>query len=250
MAAGADGTSFLIMKTIGSFLIVGVLLVTQSLEAGERGGGVGFGVPAPRAPSSASHVTSAPIVQPAVVPHPASTFRPSYSPTVQAPQTLPSARTYVSRSTTIGSQQSDTARSTTTQSVQSGNARASNLQAVRRDPHQAHDRTWWRQHYPRIVLFGGGYYYWDAGYWYPCWGYDPNYSYDDDGPIYAYGNLLPDQVISNVQVELQQQGYYAGPINGSLDAATRAAIANYQRDRGLVVTATVDQPTVQSLGLA
>jgi peptidoglycan hydrolase-like protein with peptidoglycan-binding domain len=99
----------------------------------------------------------------------------------------------------------------------------------------------------RVVL--GGYYYWDGGYWYPALGYDPNSFYDHDGPIYSYGNLLPDQIITNVQTALQQQGYYFGQINGSLDPATRAAIANYQRDYGLLVTATVDQPTVESLGL-
>jgi len=43
--------------------------------------------------------------------------------------------------------------------------------------------------------------------------------------------LLPDQIIANVQTALQQDGYYLGPINGSLDSATRAAIANYQRDQ-------------------
>jgi hypothetical protein len=75
-------------------------------------------------------------------------------------------------------------------------------------------------------------------------------SYDYDGPIYVYGNLLPDQVITNVQTQLQQDGYYFGPITGSIDPSTRAAIANYQVDHGLVVTATVDQPTVESLGLA
>ena len=85
---------------------------------------------------------------------------------------------------------------------------------------------------------------------YPALGYDPNYSYAYDGPIYAYGNLLPDQIIANVQTQLQQDGYYSGAITGSLDAATQAAIANYQRDQGLVVTATVDEPTVESLGLA
>jgi hypothetical protein len=100
------------------------------------------------------------------------------------------------------------------------------------------------------VLVLGGYYYWDGGCWYPAWGHDLNYSYDDDGPIYAYGNLLPDQVIAKVQTQLQQDGYYFGPITGSIDTATRAAIANYQRDHGLLVTATVDQPTVESLGLA
>jgi peptidoglycan hydrolase-like protein with peptidoglycan-binding domain len=57
-------------------------------------------------------------------------------------------------------------------------------------------------------------------------------------------------VIANVQTQLQQGGYYSGPITGSLNSATRAAIANYQRDHGLVVTATVDEPTVESLGLA
>jgi peptidoglycan hydrolase-like protein with peptidoglycan-binding domain len=90
----------------------------------------------------------------------------------------------------------------------------------------------------------------DAGYWYPAYGYDPNYVYDDDGPIYAYGNLLPDQVIAKVQAQLQQDGYYSGPVTGSINPATRVALANYQRDYGLPVTGTVDQPTVESLGLA
>ena len=34
--------------------------------------------------------------------------------------------------------------------------------------------------------------------------------HDYDGPIYTYGNLLPDQVIVNVQRALQGLGYYAG----------------------------------------
>jgi hypothetical protein len=116
--------------------------------------------------------------------------------------------------------------------------------------HERHDRDWWRQHFRTIVFILGGYYYWDAGYWYPALGYDPNSSYSADDPIYAYDNLLPDQVITNVQTQLQQAGYYVGPINGSFDSATRAALANYQRDYGLAVTGTVDQPTVESLGLA
>src|SRR2546421_7369620 len=35
-----------------------------------------------------------------------------------------------------------------------------------------HDRVWWIGHYPRIVLIGGGWYYWNSGFWYPAWGYD------------------------------------------------------------------------------
>jgi hypothetical protein len=113
-----------------------------------------------------------------------------------------------------------------------------------------HDCNWWRQHFTTIVFVSGGYFFLDGCYWYPAWGYDPvSNNYDYDGPIYTYGNLLPDETIANVQVALQQAGYYSEPITGSLDVQTRAALANYQRDQGLPVTGAIDQPTAQSLGL-
>jgi hypothetical protein len=116
--------------------------------------------------------------------------------------------------------------------------------------HEWHNRDWWCQHFSTIVLVGGGYYFWDAGYWYPARGYDPlNSYYDYDGPIYTYGNLLPDEVIANVQTALQDAGYYLGPIDGSLNVETRAALANFQRDYGLPITGAIDEPTVQTLGL-
>jgi putative peptidoglycan binding protein len=116
--------------------------------------------------------------------------------------------------------------------------------------HEWHNRDWWCQHFNTIVLVGGGYYFWDAGYWYPAFGYDPlNNYYDYDGPIYTYGNLLPDEVITNVQVALQDAGYYFGQITGSLDAETRAALANFQRDYGLPITGAIDQPLIETLGL-
>ena len=122
--------------------------------------------------------------------------------------------------------------------------------ALRRYHHERHPRFWWRQHFTTIVLVDGGYYYLDAGYWFPAWGYDPVYEYYDyDGPIYTYGNLLPDQVILNVQRALAEEGYYAGALTGSLTAPTRQAIANYQQDAGLFVTGVVDAPTVAALGL-
>jgi hypothetical protein len=122
--------------------------------------------------------------------------------------------------------------------------------AMRRYRHERHDQDWWKQHYTVIVLVGGGYYYWDSGYWYPALGYDPNYErYDYDGPIYTYGNLLPDQVIVNVQRALQQLGYYTGDLNGSLGVDTRQAITAYQQDYGLDTTGVVDEATVRSLGL-
>jgi Putative peptidoglycan binding domain len=115
---------------------------------------------------------------------------------------------------------------------------------------QWHDHDWWRHHHPRIILIGGGWYFWDSGFWCPAWGYDPAYSYYPyDGPIYAYNDLPPDQVIANVQASLQEQGYYTGEIDGTLGPLTRAALAAYQRDHGLYMTAAIDQPTLASLGM-
>ena len=123
-------------------------------------------------------------------------------------------------------------------------------EAMRRYRHERHDHDWWKQHYIVIVLVGGGYYYHDSGYWYPAWGYDPNYErYDYDGPIYTYGNLLPDQVIINVQRVLKELGYYAGDLNGSLGVDTRQALTAYQQDYGLDATGAVDEATVRALGL-
>ena len=129
-------------------------------------------------------------------------------------------------------------------------SRDSYAEAMRRYQHERHDQDWWKQHYVMIVLVGGGYYYQDSGYWYPAWGYDPNYeSYDYDGPIYTYGNLLPDQVIVNVQNALKALGYYAGDVNGSLGVNTRNALTAYQQDYGLDPTGVVDEATVRALGL-
>jgi hypothetical protein len=115
-----------------------------------------------------------------------------------------------------------------------------------------HDRDWWRDHFhTRFVLFGGGYYYWNSGYWYPAYGYSPIYNtYAYDEPIYGYNNLAPGQVLENVQLALRDQGYYRGEIDGLVGPQTRAALAAYQRDSGLVVTAAVDEPTLVTLGLA
>jgi Putative peptidoglycan binding domain len=113
-----------------------------------------------------------------------------------------------------------------------------------------HDQNWWHSHHNRIVFVFGSPYYWNAGYWFPAWGYNPNAYYAWDGPIYGYNRLPPDQVIANVQAALQQQGYYQGGVDGLLGPLTRGAIADYQRDHGLYTTSTIDEPTLQSLGMA
>ena len=123
----------------------------------------------------------------------------------------------------------------------------SNYEVFRNYRSEWHDRDWWRSHQSRIVFGVGGWYYWNAGYWYPAWGYDPNAYYAYDGPIYGYNDLPPDQVIADVQEALQQQGYYQGEVDGLLGPPTCAAIADYQRDHGLYITSALDSPTLQSL---
>ena len=112
-----------------------------------------------------------------------------------------------------------------------------------------HDRGWWHNHYNRVVFVYGGWYAWNAGYWYPAWGYAPNAYYAYDGPIYGYNSLPPDQVVANVQAALQQQGYYQGEVDGLLGPLTRDAISAYQAEQGLYTTSAIDQPTLESLGM-
>src|SRR5437667_1926718 len=115
---------------------------------------------------------------------------------------------------------------------------------------ERHDGGWYRSHYRRVELIGGGYYYWNNGYWYPAWGYNPSAEYYPyDGPIYAgHSAEPPDRVIADVQAELQQMGYYRGEVDGLLGPLTRDALAAYQADQGLTTTAAIDEPTLDSLG--
>jgi hypothetical protein len=115
-----------------------------------------------------------------------------------------------------------------------------------------HDQGWWGSHYGNhLVFILGGWYYWNANYWYPAWGYDPGAVYYFDGPVYAsHPDVDPGQVVANVQSALQQEGYYQGDIDGILGPQTRAALADYQSAQGIEPTGAVDEPTLQSLGMA
>jgi hypothetical protein len=128
--------------------------------------------------------------------------------------------------------------------------RGSNYAAFYNYNRRWHDRTWWRNHYTRVIFVSGGWWYWNTGYWYPAWGYDPYAYYPYDGPIYGYGDLTPDQVIVNVQIQLQRDGYYVGQVDGILGPETRQALAAFQADHGLAITSAVDGPTLATLGLA
>jgi len=115
-----------------------------------------------------------------------------------------------------------------------------------------HDQGWYHQHYPRVELIAGGYYFFNAGYWFPAWGYSPSaqyYAYD--GPIYAGQHAEPpDKVIADVQGVLQQMGYYKGEVDGLLGPLTREALTAYQADQGLAQTAAIDEPTLDALGMS
>ena len=104
--------------------------------------------------------------------------------------------------------------------------------------------------YDRIIVVNGGHYYWNQGYWYPAWGYDPGYSYVYDVPIFAYNDLPPDRVIENVQVELARLGYYEGAPDGLFGPMTRSALRGFQADSGLPITGAVDEATLYALRLA
>jgi len=133
----------------------------------------------------------------------------------------------------------------------SGNRFAGRNYAAFRNYHRAwHDRGWWRNHYSHIIFVSGGWYFWNSGYWYPAWGYDPGYYYPYDGPIYGAAALSPDQIVMNVQQQLRDDGYYNGPIDGVLGSQTRYALAAYQADHGLAVTSAVDEPTLARLGIS
>jgi hypothetical protein len=117
---------------------------------------------------------------------------------------------------------------------------------------QWHDRVWWNSNHKRVVLIGGGWYYWNAGYWYPAWGYDNSAAYYPyDGPIYVGKSAKPfDQIVADVQSILQEQKLYKGEVDGLVGPLTQEALADYQTALGLEATGAIDQPTLEQLGMA
>ena len=117
---------------------------------------------------------------------------------------------------------------------------------------QWHDRVWWNTNHKQVVLIGGGWYYWNAGYWYPAWGYDQTAAYYPyDGPIYVGKSAKPfDQIVADVQTVLQERGLYKGEVDGLVGPQTQEALAAFQTSQNLEPTGAVDQPTLESLGMA
>jgi hypothetical protein len=72
---------------------------------------------------------------------------------------------------------------------------------------------------------------------------DPGYAYVESVPAIGTG------LVAEVQLELAREGYNPGPADGIAGSQTRRAIAQYQADHGLPVTARIDTPLLRSLNL-
>jgi putative peptidoglycan binding protein len=120
---------------------------------------------------------------------------------------------------------------------------------------ERHDGNWhhgWDRRHPHF--FHNRFFVFDDGFWfglddgfYP-WDY---YGYDEQD-YYAY-NASTDpysvSMVSAVQSDLAEQGYYHGVIDGVYGPQTRAALTRYQSNHGLQVTGSLTPATLQSLGL-
>ena len=113
----------------------------------------------------------------------------------------------------------------------------------------------------------GGYHSYSHGY-HPSYrpygyGYYPSYGYYAPGPVISFNfggrpsaytatrYYVPggSSLEASVQRALSRRGYYSGPVDGDLGPRSRAAIRDYQADRGLAATGRIDSRLLNSLGL-
>lgn len=65
-------------------------------------------------------------------------------------------------------------------------------------------------------------------------------------PVYAYSG---DRVVADVQAQLNDRGYGAGPVDGLMGRRTSRAIAAFQSRNGMYVTGAIDEPLLRALRL-
>jgi hypothetical protein len=104
-------------------------------------------------------------------------------------------------------------------------------------PEQRDDRS--RHHWDRNGYRGE---FW-GGNW-PSYYGDSSYGGSDYSTPDYTGS---DSAVVAVQKALAREGYYHGPIDGTLDLITQDAIAKYDRDRHLPVAHTINQALLSSL---
>jgi len=57
-------------------------------------------------------------------------------------------------------------------------------------------------------------------------------------------------IVRRVQIALLAQGYFEGPITGTVGPVTRAALRRFQQARGLAVTGTITPETLDALRIS
>ncbi|MFN3593140.1 MAG: peptidoglycan-binding domain-containing protein [Thiobacillaceae bacterium] len=62
-------------------------------------------------------------------------------------------------------------------------------------------------------------------------------------------NATPEK-IGEIQRALASAGFYKGPINGQADGATMAAVAEYQKAKGLPTDGFLNMETIKALGVS
>jgi hypothetical protein len=77
----------------------------------------------------------------------------------------------------------------------------------------------------------------------PAWGSD-YYYYPDDATYDSHGRV---PTVRQVQLALEDEGYYVGDNHGNFGYETRAAVRRYQRDFGLPITGKIDTALLRSL---
>lgn len=76
-----------------------------------------------------------------------------------------------------------------------------------------------------------------------AWGSD-GYYYPDNATYDSHGRV---PTVRQVQLALEDEGYYVGDNRGNFGYETRAAVRRYQRDFGLPITGKIDTALLRSL---
>ena len=76
----------------------------------------------------------------------------------------------------------------------------------------------------------------------------PEEGYPDDAPLLASPGDYA-ELFKQVQERLRAQGFDAGPVNGDWTAKTQTALAQFQRANDLPASGSLDQRTLNELGV-
>ena len=80
-----------------------------------------------------------------------------------------------------------------------------------------------------------------------CAGTIPANAWSHHAAMHSPGTPVSSAEVRDIQQKLQADNLYSGKIDGMLGPQTRRAIADYQKQNGLRVTANLDRQTMDSL---